>query len=102
MRISDWSSDVCSSDLKLENRRAIIDRRALSARLDEIAGETSDTGKRRRAMVELLKEALEAGRAEIELRLLAHPSSGRVAAHGTALLIDPHIPPRPDFTTGHS
>src|SRR3546814_10750647 len=84
MRIIDWSSDVCSSDLaqavaggrdmsdlfdKLENRRAIIDRRALSARLDEIAGETSDTGKRRRAMVDLLKEALEAGRAEIELRL---------------------------------
>ena len=71
------------SDLfdKLENRRAIIDRRALSARLDEIAGETSDTGKRRRAMVDLLKEALEAGRAEIELRLLAHPSSGRVAAN---------------------
>src|SRR3546814_6519082 len=73
------------SDLfdKLENRRAIIDRRALSARLDEIAGETSDTGKRRRAMVDLLKEALEAGRAEIELRLLAHPSSGRVAANAT-------------------
>src|SRR3546814_8622772 len=46
------------SDLfdKLENRRAIIDRRALSTRLDEIAGETSDTGKRRRAMVDLLKE----------------------------------------------
>src|SRR3546814_14662432 len=91
------------SDLfdKLENRRAIIDRRALSARLDEIAGETSDTGKRRRAMVDLLKEALEAGRAEIELRLLAHPSSGRVAANATAFLIDQIIRLSHDFTPGH-
>src|SRR3546814_17387178 len=91
------------SDLfdKLENRRAIIDRRALSARLDEIAGETSDTGKRRRAMVDLLKEALEAGRAELELRLLAHPSSWRVGANATAFLIDQIIRLSHDFTTGH-
>src|SRR3546814_11647177 len=91
------------SDLfdKLENRRAIIDRRALSARLDEIAGETSDTGKRRRAMVDLLKEALEAGRAAIELRLLAHPSSGRVSANATAFLIDQIIRLSPHVTNGH-
>src|SRR3546814_6571241 len=50
----------------LDHRRAIIDRRALSGRLDEIAAETSDTGKRRRAVVALLREALDAGRAEIE------------------------------------
>src|SRR3546814_11146715 len=71
------------SDLfdKLENRRAIIDRRALSARLDELAGETSDTGKRRRATVDLLKEALEPGRAELALRTLARPPPGGAAAN---------------------
>src|SRR3546814_9237840 len=52
-------------------------------------------------MVDLLKEALEAGRAEIELRLLAHPSSGRVAANATAFLIDQIIRLSHDFTTGH-
>ncbi|MBL0930717.1 MAG: hypothetical protein IBJ15_11435, partial [Alphaproteobacteria bacterium] len=70
------------SDLfeNLDNRRAIIDRRALSDRLDKIAEETGDTGKRRRAMVDLLKAALEAGRAEIGRRLLDHPSSGLIRA----------------------
>src|SRR3546814_20881705 len=42
-----------------------------------------------------------AGRAEIELRLLAHPSSGRVAANATAFLIDQIIRLSHDFTTGH-
>ncbi|WP_374393658.1 [protein-PII] uridylyltransferase [Sphingopyxis sp.] len=85
----------------LEGRRAIIDRRALSDRLGEIAGETSDTGKRRAAMVALLKTALEEGRAEINRRLLAHPSSGRVAANATAFLIDQIVRLSHDFTVGH-
>nr|HMN54317.1 [protein-PII] uridylyltransferase [Sphingopyxis sp.] len=85
----------------LENRRAIIDRRALSDRLGEIAEETSDSGARRRAMVALLKEALEAGRAEIDRRLLDQPSSGRVAAKATAFLIDQIVRLSHDFTTHH-
>ncbi|PAL21632.1 [protein-PII] uridylyltransferase [Sphingopyxis sp. GW247-27LB] len=85
----------------LDHRRAIIDRRALSGQLDEIAAETSDTGQRRRAMVALLKEALEAGRAEIERRLLDHPSSGRIAANATAFLIDQIVRLSHDFTTHH-
>jgi len=85
----------------LDHRRAIIDRRALSGRLDEIAAETSDTGKRRRAMVTLLKEALDAGRAEIERRLLDHPSAGRLAANATAFLIDQIVRLSYDFTTHH-
>ena len=40
------------------------------------------------AMVDLLKAALEQGRAEIDRRLLDRPSSGRVAASATAFLID--------------
>ena len=49
----------------LDQRRAIIDRRDLAARLDAIAAESSDSGTRRRAMVALLRAALDAGRAEI-------------------------------------
>ena len=64
--------DLAMSDIfdALPNRRAIIDRRLLSDRLDAIAAETSDNGARRRAMVALLKSALDDGRAEIERRLL--------------------------------
>ena len=85
----------------LDQRRAIIDRRDLAARLDAIAAESSDSGTRRRAMVDLLKGALEAGRAEIERRLLERPSSGRVAANATAFLIDQIVRLSHDFTTGH-
>src|SRR3546814_17760108 len=85
----------------LPQRRAIIDRRALADRLAGIAGESSDTGTRRRAMVALLKQAIEAGRAEVERRLLAAPSAGRLAAQATAFLIDPSVRPSSDFTTTH-
>ena len=85
----------------LDQRRAIIDRRDLAARLDAIAAESSDSGTRRRAMVDLLKGALEAGRAEIERRLLERPSSGRVAANATAFLIDQIVRLSHDFTTHH-
>src|SRR3546814_16621946 len=52
-------------------------------------------------MVALLKQALYAGRAEIERRLLQHPSSGRIAASATAFLIDQIVRLSHDFTTGH-
>ena len=85
----------------LEGRRAIIDRRALSGRLDEIAADSSDSGKRRRAMVALLKDALEEGRAEVNRRLLDRPSSGRLAAQSTAFLIDQIVRLSHDFTVDH-
>lgn len=91
------------SDLfaNLDNRRAIIDRRALAERLEGIAAKTRDTGKRRGAMVDLFKLALDKGRAEIERRLLAHPSSGRIAASATAFLIDQIVRLSYDFTVDH-
>ncbi|WP_332818662.1 [protein-PII] uridylyltransferase [Sphingopyxis sp.] len=91
------------SDLfdNLADRRAIIDRRELADRLDTIAAESSDSGARRRAMVTLLKGALDEGRAEIERRLLDRPSSGRLAASATAFLIDQIVRLSHDFTTGH-
>lgn len=85
----------------LADRRAIIDRRALADRLEGVAAGTSDSGQRRRAMVDLLKGALDDGRAEITRRLLAHPSSGLVAAQATAFLIDQIVRLSHDFTVEH-
>src|SRR3546814_3916948 len=73
----------------------------MAGRRDEIAAESSDSGARRRSMVALLKQALDAGRSEIERPLLQHPSSGRIAASATAFLIDQIVRLSPDFTTGH-
>ena len=91
------------SDLfeNLDQRRAIIDRRALAGRLDEIAAGEPDGAARRRAMVALLRTALDDGRAEIDRRLLARPSAGRVAANATAFLIDQIIRLSHDFTIGY-
>ena len=85
----------------LDDRRAIIDRRALAGRLDALAAETGDTGQRRRAMVALLRQALDAGRTEIGRRLLLHPSAGRVTAHATAFLTDQIVRLSHDFTVHH-
>lgn len=85
----------------LDGRRAIIDRRAIAEQLEALAADTGDSGKRRRALVDLLKTALEAGRAEIERRLLAQPSSGRLAASATAFLIDQIVRLSYDFTVDH-
>src|SRR3546814_4692082 len=38
MRISDWSSDVCSSDLAVEQDLHVVDRVDRDARLADIAG----------------------------------------------------------------
>ncbi len=85
----------------VDRQRAIIDRREIGARLDEIAEQYADTGTRRREMVALLKSALEQGRAEIAARLIAHPSSGRMVAHATAFLVDQIVRLSYDFTIGH-
>ena len=70
----------------LPNRRAIIDRRAFADRLAAV--EPRSGVPLRAAIVELLKEALEAGRAEIRERFEANPSRGIEAAAGHAFLTD--------------
>jgi [protein-PII] uridylyltransferase len=78
------------------NRRAIIDRRTLA---DALAGLEGDGSKLRNAAVQLLRQALDAGRAEIARRLEAHPSRGLEAAAGQAFLIDQILRLTYDFTT---
>ena len=69
----------------LSNRRAIIDRRALADRIAHL--ETRETTLRR-DITQVLKDALGAGRAEIERRLSAHPSRGLESANAGAYLMD--------------
>jgi len=71
---------------RIANQRAIIDRRALA---DAIAAAFAEQGdKSRPAVVELLRAALDSGRAEIARRLEAKPSAGTECAHGQAFLVD--------------
>jgi [protein-PII] uridylyltransferase len=68
----------------LPQRRAIIDRRAYADRLAALP----DGPNLRVEGTAVLKEALVAGRAEIERRLLAYPSRGLEMAAAQAFLID--------------
>ncbi|MBJ6120245.1 [protein-PII] uridylyltransferase [Sphingomonas mollis] len=67
----------------LPNRRAIVDRRALA----EAVAALPEAGLRA-ATIQLLKDALTAGRAEIAHRLAERPTKGLEVASGQAYLID--------------
>ena len=73
-------------EARIPDQRAIIDRRALASRIEELAGEQG--AKARGEVVAALKQALEAGRAEMERRLEARPSAGHAVAGGYAFLVD--------------
>ena len=72
---------------RIPNQRAIVDRRALG---EAIAGVVEQKGadKARLAVVELLRQSLEQGRAEIARRLLEKPTAGHECAEAQAFLID--------------
>ncbi|HQS97456.1 MAG TPA: DUF294 nucleotidyltransferase-like domain-containing protein, partial [Novosphingobium sp.] len=71
---------------RIANQRAIIDRRALA---DAVAAAFAEQGEKARpAVVELLRNALESGRAEIARRLEAKPSAGTECAQAQAFLVD--------------
>ena len=74
---------------RVPRQRAIIDRRALASELLAIA-EASGTGGdgSRQAVLDALRGALDAGRAELERRLLTKPSAGHECASGYAFLTD--------------
>ena len=71
---------------EIPRQRQIIDRRALAARIAELAGAEGD--KARPAIVALLRQALDAGRAELARRLEAAPSAGHQCTGGHAFLVD--------------
>ncbi len=69
----------------LSNQRAIIDRRKLAAL---IAATQEQDGTARDAVLAMLREALDAGRAELSRRLAEHPSAGHAHCGGNSFLID--------------
>jgi [protein-PII] uridylyltransferase len=79
----------------LPQRRSIIDRRTVA---DALAALEGDRNTLRNAATALLKQALDAGRAEIGRRLIEHPSRGLEAAAGQAFLIDQLLRLLYDFT----
>ncbi|MBH5321166.1 [protein-PII] uridylyltransferase [Aurantiacibacter sediminis] len=72
---------------KIPKQRKIIDRRALAADVASIIEEKGAQAGRQQ-VVQRLREALEAGRAELAKRLSKRPGTGHVHAHGQAFLID--------------
>src|SRR5690242_3437091 len=81
----------------LPHRRAIIDRRAIA---DDLAAiEATDGAALRGATVQRLKQALDAGRAEIERRMAEHPTRGLELAAAQAFLIDQILRLLYDVTT---
>ncbi|OQW43998.1 MAG: bifunctional uridylyltransferase/uridylyl-removing protein [Proteobacteria bacterium SG_bin5] len=81
----------------LRQRRAIIDRRAIADTLRALAGE--DPASLRAAATQILRAALDAGRAEIARRLAEHPSRGLEAAAAGAFLTDQILRLLFDFVT---
>ena len=75
------------SAARIPDQRAVIDRRVLAEAIaDAVAG--SGPVKARPQVVELLRAALAAGRAEIARRLSEQPSAGHDCAEAQAFLID--------------
>ncbi len=107
-----------SSERAVPDRRAIVDRGALAGRLVEIGANTRDPAAERQAVLQLLKEALADGRAEIRRRFDGDGSEGprsrrvgrdraeglgdgRAVALGTCFLIDQLVRAVYDHATGH-
>src|SRR3546814_5501407 len=108
MRISDWSSDVCSSDL-LDARRSLgkylalcvahVERVALHEPF-EFRARVVGVGKdmRRLARLDLREEALERDRdVRLEPRHAPHPCSLKIAVSQPSVRL--HRYPAPKFTT---
>ena len=75
------------SGSRIVHQRAVIDRRALASAIAELV-EAEGATKARPKVVELLRGALAAGRAEIARRLAEKPSAGHVSAEAQAVLVD--------------
>ncbi len=84
---------------RVPRQRAIVDRRALAEGISALAEEKGESA--RQDVVEALREALEAGRAELSERLQQKPSAGHECVHGHAFLIDQLVRVIHDYVTAH-
>ncbi|MBC7905655.1 MAG: [protein-PII] uridylyltransferase [Rhodospirillaceae bacterium] len=85
---------------KISAQRAIIDRRALIERLSEVAGSDLPKLKRRSKVLETFKQALVAGRAEVQARFNAR-GNGTETVSENCFLIDQLIRTVHDFAAEH-
>ncbi len=74
-------------DARVENRRAIVSRRRLLARLDEVIADRAPGPDQRVAVLALLKTALAEGRAEVRRRFDAG-ASGTATVRAESYLVD--------------
>ncbi|MBX7535240.1 [protein-PII] uridylyltransferase [Qipengyuania sp. GH1] len=84
----------------IPNQRKIFDRREIASRIEALAQEHGD--KSRQSVVDLLKQALEGGRRELESRLEAQPSAGHAIAGGYSFLIDQLVRVIHEYVTQHT
>lgn len=87
--------------LNVAQRRKLIDRRALVEVLDELGESEGTVAQKRQALVVILRDAMNDGRAEIARRLEEHPSQGTQTASAQAFLTDQIIRLLYDFTVKH-
>ncbi|SFF90947.1 UTP--GlnB (protein PII) uridylyltransferase, GlnD [Novosphingobium sp. CF614] len=76
-----------SSVIRIPSPRSVVDRRALVERIDALVAEHG-AAKGRKAIVELMRAALDDGRTEIARRLVEKPSAGHEVAEAQAFLVD--------------
>ena len=74
-------------DLRVEDRRAIVSRRRLLAAIDDLAERQAPGPALRAAVLDLLKQALKDGRAEVRRRLEAG-ASGTATVRAESYLVD--------------
>jgi len=87
---------------EVADRRAILDRRAVDARLAEIAATTEGSAEARRArLLEALKAALADGRKEIRERFESRKASGGQTMRANSFLIDQIVRLVHDFAERH-
>ena len=72
----------------ITDRRAIVDRRTLAAAVDAIFDRERVDSSRRAAVLALLRDALEAGRAEVRKRFEAGTADSLATVHAHAFLVD--------------
>ncbi len=84
---------------RVPRQRAIIDRRALAEQVTALAEESGADA--RTQIVETLRSALDAGRAELSERLKQKPSAGHECVAGHAFLVDQLVRVIHDYVTSH-
>ncbi|MBF0327161.1 MAG: [protein-PII] uridylyltransferase [Alphaproteobacteria bacterium] len=85
---------------KIVRQRAIVDRRALIGRLNDLAASDLSKVKRRSKVLEIFKEVLNAGRAEVRTRFDKH-GDGTQTVRENCFLIDQLIRVIHDFAAAH-